>query len=143
MALPGRDADALEWWKQNENELPLLAGVVRSYLAVTSASSERMFLLGGRLVTDFRHNSNPENTSMLVFVSQNYTRIPSNLKGWKKTCEGEPYELPHVTPPPPPPERLTGTTREDSQEPPEKTHRNHQIRLTGTTREDSQTTGKI
>ena len=22
MALPERDVDALEWWKQNENELP-------------------------------------------------------------------------------------------------------------------------
>ena len=107
--------DALEWWKQNENELLLLAGVARSYLAVPviSASSERMFSLGGRLVTDFRHNLNPENTSMLVFVSQNYTRIPSNLKDWEKICEGEPYELPHVTPPqppqppqPPPPEKL-------------------------------------
>ena len=96
--------DALEWWKQNENELPLLAGVARSYLAVpvTSASLERMFSLGGRLVTDFKHNLNPENTSMLVFVSQNYTTIPSNLKDWEKTCEGEPYELPHFTPPPPP-----------------------------------------
>ena len=62
-----------------------------------------MFSLGGRLVTDFRHNLNPENTSMLVFFSQNYTRIPSNLKDWEKTCEGEPYELTHVTPPPPPP----------------------------------------
>ena len=60
-----------------------------------------MFSLGGRLVTDFRHNLNPVNTSMLVFVSQNYTRIPSNLKDWEKTCKGEPYELPHVTPPPP------------------------------------------
>ena len=41
MALPERDVDTLEWWKQNENELPLLAGVARSYLAVpvTSASS--------------------------------------------------------------------------------------------------------
>ena len=105
MALPERDVDALELWKQNENELPLLAGVARSYLAVplTSASSERMFSLGGRLVTDFRHSLNPENTSMLVFVCQNYTRIPSNLKDWEKTCEGEPYDLPHVTPPPPPP----------------------------------------
>ena len=42
---------------------------------------------------------------MLVFVSQIYTRIPSNLKDWEKTCEGEPYELPHVTPPPLPPEK--------------------------------------
>ena len=52
MALPERDVDALEWWKQNENELPLLAGVARGYLAVpvTSASLERMFSLGGRLV---------------------------------------------------------------------------------------------
>ena len=42
MALPESDVDALELWKQNKNELPLLAGLARSYLAlpVTSASSE-------------------------------------------------------------------------------------------------------
>ena len=58
MTLRERDVGALKWWKQNENELPLLAGVAKSYLAVqvTSASSERMFSLGGRLGTDFRHN---------------------------------------------------------------------------------------
>ena len=97
--------DALGWWKQNEKELPLPAGVARSYLGVpmTSASSERMLSLGGRLVTDFRQNLNPENTSMLIFVSQNCTRIPSNLKDWEKICEGVSYELPHVPPPPPPP----------------------------------------
>ena len=91
IVLPERDVDALEWWKQNENELPLLAGAARSYSAipVISASSERMFSLGGRLVTDFRHNFNSESTRMLVLVSQNYTRIPSNLKDWEKTCEGE------------------------------------------------------
>ena len=101
MALPEIDVDTLEWWKQNKNELPLLAGLARSYLAipVTSASSERMFSVGGRTVTDFRHNVKPENTSMLVFVSQNYARVPSNLNNWEKICEEEPYELPHVTPP--------------------------------------------
>ena len=62
-----------------------------------------MFSVEGRLVTDFRYNLKPENTSMLVFVSQNYTRVSSNLKDWEKTCEGEQYELPRVTPPPPPP----------------------------------------
>ena len=68
MTLHERDVGALEWWKKKENELPLLAGVAISYLTapVTSASSERMFLLGGRLVTDFRHNLNPEDTTMLV-----------------------------------------------------------------------------
>ena len=30
MALPESDVDALEWWKQNKNELPLLAGLARS-----------------------------------------------------------------------------------------------------------------
>ena len=101
LALPESDVNALEWWKQNENELPLVAGLARSYLAVpvTSASSERMFSVGGRTVTDFRHNVKSENTNMLVFVSQNYARVPSNLNNWEKTCEEEPYELPHVTPP--------------------------------------------
>ena len=88
--------------------------MARSHLAVpvTSASLERMFSLGGRLVRDFRPNLNPENTSMLVFVSQNYTRIPSNLKDWEKTCEGEPYELPHVTPPPPLPPQTPEKTQQ-------------------------------
>ena len=70
---------------------------------MTSASSERMSSVGGRTVTDFRHNVKPENTSMFsflrVFVSQNYARVPSNLNNWEKACEEEPYELPHVTPP--------------------------------------------
>ena len=52
-----------------------------------------MFSVGGRTVTDFRHNVKPENTSMLVFVSQNYARVPSNLNNWEKTCEEEPYEV--------------------------------------------------
>ena len=37
---------------------------------------------------------------MLVFVSQNYTRVPFNLKNWEKTGKCEPYELLHVIPPP-------------------------------------------
>ena len=60
-----------------------------------------MFSLGGWIVTDFRILLNPENTSMLVFVSQKYARVPSNLKDRGQTCEDEPYELHHVIPPPP------------------------------------------
>ena len=79
-ALPERDVDALKRWKQNE--LPLLAGVARSYLAipVTSASSERMFSLGGRLVTDFRHNLNPENTGKATTARERRKRSIYHLR---------------------------------------------------------------
>ena len=48
--------DVLQWWKEHESKLPLLAKIARSYfcIPVTSASSERMFSVGGNICTDKR-----------------------------------------------------------------------------------------
>jgi len=100
MALPERDICPLKWWKSKEKELPLLADLARKHFCVpvTSAASERMFSVGGKIVSDSRHNLSAEKTSMLVFINQNYCKVKANLKSWVKTCEGEPYELPDLTP---------------------------------------------
>ena len=48
--------DVLQWWKEHESKLPLLAKMARNYfcIPVTSASSERMFSVGGNICTDKR-----------------------------------------------------------------------------------------
>jgi len=121
MRMPEKDKDVLEWWKENANELPILAEVARSQLAipVTSASSERMFSVGGKVVSDYRHNLSAEKTSMLVFINQNYGKVKTNIKEWTKTCEAEPYEMPDLTPTKTVPPTPTATTqkRGPSQEP--------------------------
>jgi hypothetical protein len=96
MALPEKDICPLQWWKAKEKELPMLADLARKHFCVpvTSASSERMFSVGGKIVSDYRHNISAEKTSMLVFINQNFGKVKSDIKKWVKTCAGEPYELP-------------------------------------------------
>jgi len=112
MALPERDVCPLEWWKSKEKELPLLAEMARKHFCVpvTSASSERMFSVGGKIVSDYRHNLSAEKTSMLVFINQNYGKVKSDLKKWNKTCAGEPYELPDISMTQTPTQKSQGST---------------------------------
>lgn len=97
------NVDVLKWWKEHETKLPLLASLARSYFSipVTSASSERMFSVGGNIVTDKRHNINPETLQMLLFVKENYLTLQPNIESWDLHCEGEPEDEPEPEPEPP------------------------------------------
>jgi len=92
--------DPLQWWAKNEDKLPLLAKMARKYLSVpvTSATSERMFSTGGNIMTDNRHNLEPETTSKLLFINRNYLRVKSDFKKWDKSpTEDDEPDLPKKT----------------------------------------------
>ena len=52
-SISGKDVDILRWWKVHEGVLPLLSKLVRKVLAIpaSSAKSERVFSVGGNMVT--------------------------------------------------------------------------------------------
>ena len=54
--------DPINWWKTHSTELPQLSLMARDYLAIpgTSASSERAFSGGRRLITDTRTRLNDQ-----------------------------------------------------------------------------------
>ena len=75
-ALAPRTEDPLLWWKINENRLPLLAAVARTYLATpvtppTSVQSERIFSSAGDVYTEHRTRLAPENAERLIFLKFN------------------------------------------------------------------------
>lgn len=67
----------LDWWKEREDRMPLLATLVRKLLCIpaTSASSERMFSTSGQIVSDRRSNLNPENVNKLVYLHTNLRKV--------------------------------------------------------------------
>ena len=72
---PTLDIDELplEWWKLDCKRMPLLSAVARKYLSVcaTSVLSERVFSVGGQLVSQKRNSLNPEKVSNLIFPAKN------------------------------------------------------------------------
>ena len=74
-ALPDTDCDVvqLEWWKNNQEQFPLLSYLVWVIFAVPVAStkSERVFSVAGNIVTAKRANLNPERVENIVIVNTN------------------------------------------------------------------------
>ena len=67
------DVEQLQWWKNHQEQFPLLAHMVRVVFAVTVASSksERVFSVAGRTVTAQRASMNPEKVEDMVTVNTN------------------------------------------------------------------------
>ena len=65
--------DPLVWWKNNEDNHPRLSKLAKKYLAIcaTSAPSERLFSVGGNIVTCTRAHLKPDAVDRLVFLSVN------------------------------------------------------------------------
>ena len=61
-----RHSSPLDWWKVNGNRFPLLAGLVRKYLAITATATpaERVFSVAGLIVSRL----SPEHVDMFVFL---------------------------------------------------------------------------
>lgn len=79
MKLPtiGEQEDALAWWRANALTFPFLAPLARHYLAIaaTETSSERVFSVGGNVVTNKRTNLLAENVRQTVFCHDNLTDL--------------------------------------------------------------------
>ncbi|KAK0155081.1 Zinc finger BED domain-containing protein 1 [Merluccius polli] len=67
------DADPLQWWKKQEENFPRLSKLARKYLSIpaTSAPSERLFSVGGGVVTCHRASLKPDAVDRLVFLAKN------------------------------------------------------------------------
>lgn len=67
------DTDPLQWWKRHEPNFPRLSNLAKKYLSVpaTSAPSERLFSVGGGIVTCNRACLKPEVVDRLVFLAKN------------------------------------------------------------------------
>ena len=66
------DESPLEWWKLECKRMPLLSAVARKYLCVcaTSVPSERVFSVGGQLVSQKRNLLKPEKVNNLIFLAK-------------------------------------------------------------------------
>ena len=60
-SLQSKECNVLQWWKQHENVLPLLARLARRVLVIpaSSAKSERVFSSAGNAVTAKRNRTAP------------------------------------------------------------------------------------
>jgi hypothetical protein len=65
--------DQLTWWKQHQEQFPLLAFLVRVVFAVPAASSksERVFSLAGLVVSALRNRLNPIKVENIVTIHSN------------------------------------------------------------------------
>ncbi|XP_028298772.1 zinc finger BED domain-containing protein 4-like [Gouania willdenowi] len=67
------DTEPLPWWKRHEPNFPRFSNLAKKYLSVpaTSAPSERLFSVGGGIVTCNRACLKPEVVHRLVFLAKN------------------------------------------------------------------------
>ena len=67
------NVDQLEWWRQHQEQFPLLAFLVRVVFAVPAASSksERVFSVAGLVVSALRSRLNPCKVENIVTVKCN------------------------------------------------------------------------
>ena len=68
-----RSEDPLKLWKNNSENLPLLADFALKYLVVqcSSVASERVFSTAGDIVTAERSCLDPEHVNMLLYLQKN------------------------------------------------------------------------
>jgi len=85
------DLDILEYWKTQEEQLPLLAKVARRFFAmpVSSASSERLFSAAGNVITSARTLLNTERAEQLIYIHENYWANEPSIKTWKLRSDQE------------------------------------------------------
>nr|XP_054592253.1 E3 SUMO-protein ligase ZBED1-like [Nothobranchius furzeri] len=67
------DTDPLEWWKLHQPNFPRLSLLAKKYISVpaTSAPSERVFSVGGGIVTCNRACLKPDVVDRLIFLAKN------------------------------------------------------------------------
>jgi hypothetical protein len=64
----GRDTDILKYWQSKQYQYPLIASIAKDYLAIpaTSADSERVFSVGGDIITKKRNRLSPSTLRYLL-----------------------------------------------------------------------------
>ena len=69
-SLQSKDCNVLQWWKQHEHVLPLLARLARRVLAIpaSSAKSERVFSSAGNAVTAKRNRTAPNKVQSNIII---------------------------------------------------------------------------
>jgi hypothetical protein len=79
--------DILKFWQQQASFMPNLAKIARDNLCVpmTSTSSERMFSSSGQIISPARSSLNPETTSKLIYIQQNYGVV--KVREWNVVSE--------------------------------------------------------
>lgn len=66
--------DRSNWWKQNHKDFPILSKLARRFLAIPASSvpAERVFSVGGTLVSKKRSRLTPGHVEMLLFLNKNW-----------------------------------------------------------------------
>ena len=74
---PGQGADILIWWRHNQEELPLLSKLARMILAIlaSSAKSERVFSVGGLIVSCRRGSLALTKVEQLIVLKENRKKV--------------------------------------------------------------------
>ena len=72
--MKGKFPDAIGWWKKYDKRFPRLGALAHKYLSIqaTSAPSERIFSLAGRIIEDRRTRLDPDTAGQLLYVASNY-----------------------------------------------------------------------
>ena len=81
-SIPGKNVSTLDWWKQHEAVIPLLASLAKRILAIpaSSSKSERVFSTGGNIVTAKRNRLSPKNVESLIVIKENMAMVDDFLK---------------------------------------------------------------
>ena len=80
---PGKNMKSiLEWWRQHEAVLPLLASLAKRILAIpaSSSKSERVFSTGANIVTAKRNRLSPKNVECLIVIKENMAMVDNFIK---------------------------------------------------------------
>ena len=66
-----RKLETLDWWRKNASRYPRVAVLARKMLArpATSVPSERLFSIGGKIITADRSSLHPETVDKLLFLN--------------------------------------------------------------------------
>lgn len=74
--------DILGFWRKQATTLPLLSWLARRILSipVSSASSERVFSEGGRVITATRTLLNTDTAEDLIWIHQNFDQLVPTIK---------------------------------------------------------------
>ena len=64
----GRDTDILKYWQSKQYQYPLIASIAKDHLAIpaTLADSERVFSVGGDIITKKRNRLSPSTLRYLL-----------------------------------------------------------------------------
>ena len=67
------DVDQLQWWRQHQEQFPLLSHLVRVVFAVPAASSknERVFSVAGLVVSALRNRLDPRKVENIIAIKSN------------------------------------------------------------------------